>query len=302
MVLVPAEVVALRVGQNDRNFIVVACVNAHNAEKSIAKTVLQLQKHVDRVIVCDDGSSDTTAEIAEGLGALVLRHEEQLGYGSSMATLFSAALKTDADFAMTVSEDFDYDSFEISDFLEPLKTGDADLVIGSQISHLNNLSQIHGGVVESEVSAASAKKHDLSMAYDGKAMRFMQSVDAVSSNADEILGKARAAGLVLKEVVVRRNLQKEYSENHSSSGLVGFLERMKELSHKRPLSLYGFPGLISLLLALGFWIWTLRIFTNTRALVTNLALMAIGTTMVGLMLMMTAVILWVTVTVIRERD
>jgi glycosyltransferase involved in cell wall biosynthesis len=300
-VLVPAEVGSLRVGQNDRSFIVVACVNACNAEKSIAKTVLQLQKYVDGVIVCDDGSSDTTAEIAEGLGALVLRHEVQLGYGSSMATLFSAVLKMDADIAMTVSEDFDYDSFEISDFLEPLKTGDADLVMESQIAPLNSLSQIHGEAVEFGVSAALAKRHGLSMAYDSRAIRSMQSVDAESGNAVEVLGKARAAGLVLKGVVVRRNLQREYSENHSLSGFVGFLERMKELSHKRPLSLYGFPGLISLLLGLGFWIWTLRVFADTRALVTNLALMAIGTTMVGLMLMMTAVILWVTVTVIRER-
>jgi glycosyltransferase involved in cell wall biosynthesis len=42
--------------------------------KTIGRIVLQAERHADAVVVCDDGSADTTAEIAEGLGAVVLRH------------------------------------------------------------------------------------------------------------------------------------------------------------------------------------------------------------------------------------
>jgi len=36
---------------------------------------LGAKKHVDKVVVVDDGSTDATVEIAEALGALVVRHE-----------------------------------------------------------------------------------------------------------------------------------------------------------------------------------------------------------------------------------
>jgi glycosyltransferase involved in cell wall biosynthesis len=55
---------------------VVACIPAYNEEKTIAKILLKTKKYVDKVIVCDDdGSTDMTAEIAEALGAEVIRHE-----------------------------------------------------------------------------------------------------------------------------------------------------------------------------------------------------------------------------------
>lgn len=41
-----------------KNPSTVACVPAFNEERTIARVVLQAQRHVDRVVVCDDGSKD----------------------------------------------------------------------------------------------------------------------------------------------------------------------------------------------------------------------------------------------------
>ena len=46
----------------------------------------EAKKHVDKVLVVDDGSTDSTAGIAEALGALVVRHEENRGYGAAIRT------------------------------------------------------------------------------------------------------------------------------------------------------------------------------------------------------------------------
>lgn len=54
----------------------------HNEENAIAKVVLQTRRFVDRVVVCDDGSTDLTEEIAEGLGAVVVRHERNREYSA----------------------------------------------------------------------------------------------------------------------------------------------------------------------------------------------------------------------------
>jgi cellulose synthase/poly-beta-1,6-N-acetylglucosamine synthase-like glycosyltransferase len=50
-------------------------VRAFNEELSITRVVLEAQKYADRVVVCDDGSSDLTGEIALRLGADVAMHE-----------------------------------------------------------------------------------------------------------------------------------------------------------------------------------------------------------------------------------
>jgi len=55
--------------------MIIATMPAHNEEGSIAKVVLGAKKHVDKVVVVDEGSTDSTAEIAEALGAMVVRHK-----------------------------------------------------------------------------------------------------------------------------------------------------------------------------------------------------------------------------------
>lgn len=45
--------------------VIVACIPAYNEEKNIGGVVVRALRHVDRVVVCDDGSEDLTGEIAE---------------------------------------------------------------------------------------------------------------------------------------------------------------------------------------------------------------------------------------------
>ena len=44
----------------DKKSLIVAAISVFNEEKTIARAVLSAQKHADRVLVCDDGSSDMT--------------------------------------------------------------------------------------------------------------------------------------------------------------------------------------------------------------------------------------------------
>jgi len=51
--------------ENVEKTLVVACIPAFNEERTIARVVLQARRHVDRVLVCDDGSEDLTGAVAE---------------------------------------------------------------------------------------------------------------------------------------------------------------------------------------------------------------------------------------------
>jgi len=70
---------------------VVACIPAFNEERTIAGVVVETMRYVDKVVVCDDGSGDLTGDIAEALGAVVVRHEGNRGYGAAVGSLVREA-------------------------------------------------------------------------------------------------------------------------------------------------------------------------------------------------------------------
>ena len=63
-------------GLHKSKSLIVAAIPAFNEERTIAKLVLEVQKHVDVVLVCDDGSNDCTAEIAERIFPVYIVDEE----------------------------------------------------------------------------------------------------------------------------------------------------------------------------------------------------------------------------------
>ena len=73
--------------------MIIAGIPAFNEEHTIAKVIVECRSHVDKIIICDDGSTDLTAEIAAAMGAEVVRHERNFGYGEAIKSIFERALK-----------------------------------------------------------------------------------------------------------------------------------------------------------------------------------------------------------------
>ena len=73
---------------------VIIGIPAYNEENNIGPIVAKLKKKYDHILVCDDGSSDMTESIASSLGALVVRHHKNLGYGGAIKTIFNEAKKS----------------------------------------------------------------------------------------------------------------------------------------------------------------------------------------------------------------
>jgi hypothetical protein len=119
----------------------------------------------------------------------------------------------------------------------------------------------------------------------------------------EILLQAKDNELKIVEVPVEISyrVEKPSTQNPIVHGLDVVLSIVKQVSIRRPLLFYGLPGAAAMMIALFFWIWTIQIFTATRQIVTNIALIAVASTIVGLMLLTTAMILWVLVSVVREQ-
>ena len=101
-----------------------AVIAAYNEEKHINKVVKETKKHIDNVILVDDGSKDRTAEKARKSKAIVLRHLVNLGKGASLKTGCEYAIKNKAEILIVIDADAQHDPHEIPKFLENLKNCD----------------------------------------------------------------------------------------------------------------------------------------------------------------------------------
>jgi glycosyltransferase involved in cell wall biosynthesis len=110
----------------------VAVIPAFREETRIGDTIRGVLPFVDAVVVVDDGSGDGTALRARETGVQVLAHRLNRGQGAALRTGTEAALRLGADIVLHVDADGQHDPSSIPGLLEPLRTGEVDVVFGSR--------------------------------------------------------------------------------------------------------------------------------------------------------------------------
>ena len=289
---------------------IIAAIPAYNEERTIARVIIETQKYVDKVIVCDDGSTDLTGEIAKRLGAEVIRHEKNIGYGGALSSLFKRAREINPDAMIVLDADLQHDPNDIPNLVSYILNGEADIVIGSRFlekeATVPKYRKVGIKIITTLTKSSSYKEISDAQsgfrAYNRKAIHSIMPTEQGMGASTEILLKAKERGLKVIEVPVKinYNVEKPSTQNPIYHGLDVILSTVKHMSIRRPLLFYGVPGIISMLISLLFWVWTLQTFAATRQVITNVALMAVATTITGLMLLTTAIILWVLVSIVRE--
>ena len=285
---------------------------AYNEEKNIASIVLTLKELDYSVIVCNDGSSDQTGKIAEKMGAIVVNHQKNKGYGAAIKSLFDKAKEMDSDILITFDADGQHNVSEIKNVLTPLISKKADIVIGSRF-----LGDGEGKIpkyrkfgikaitkISSLSSDADVKDTQSGFrGYNKKALNEINPTEDGMGISTEILIKASKKDLKIIEVPIIISYEGNTStHNPASHGISVILSTMKFTAIEHPLKFYGIPGIIFLVVGLFFIVWTLQEFTVSRRIITNLALIATASTILGTMFMMTAVILYSVVSLVRERN
>ena len=113
---------------------VVVVMPAYNAGRTLRLTYEELPKEtVSLVILVDDGSTDSTLDIARELGLEIFVHDRNYGYGANQKTCYTEALRAGADIVVMVHPDYQYDPTLVPKIIEPITRGDADLVLGSRL-------------------------------------------------------------------------------------------------------------------------------------------------------------------------
>lgn len=118
----------------------VAVIPAFNEGKTIFSVIIDVKKFASEAIVVNDASSDDTAEVARRAGAMVISHERNQGYDTTLNDGFSEAAKIGADIIFTIDADGEHSPTDIPKMLTPIEEGRADIVLG-QRPHTTHLSE-----------------------------------------------------------------------------------------------------------------------------------------------------------------
>ena len=109
-------------------------IPALNEEATLREVILGIRSFLPQadILVVSDGSTDSTVTIAREQRAFVLEHPYNMGIGATMQTGFLYALRNGYDIAIQVDGDGQHNPESLPFLIEPLLTGQADMVIGSR--------------------------------------------------------------------------------------------------------------------------------------------------------------------------
>jgi len=287
-------------------------IPAYNEEKNIAKIIVDSKKIADQILVCDDGSTDSTAAIAESLGAIVVKHPKNLGYGSAIHSIFLKAKEIDTDILVTIDADGQHRSEDIAKVIEPIKKGDADLIIGSRfldrsaekIPEYRKLGiKIITKVTNSSLKNKITDSQSGFRAYSKKVISKLNVSDMGMGISTEILIKSSSLGFRIGEVPIKVLYGGDTStHNPISHGTSVLFSTVKYTSIEHPLKFYGIPSIIFLIVGLSFTFLSIQYFTEIGRINESLTLIAAGTTLIGVILLITSILLYSLVSVVREKN
>lgn len=112
---------------------VCAAIAAYNAEGSVGDVIRGATRHLDTVLVADDGSSDRTAEVARAAGADVIAVPENRGKGNALRLLFAEARRRGFEAVVVLDADGQHDPEDLPRFLEAHAAEPLAIVAGSRM-------------------------------------------------------------------------------------------------------------------------------------------------------------------------
>ena len=285
-------------------------IPAFNEEKNIAKIIVKLKKIYDEIIVCNDGSTDLTGEIAENLGAIVINHKQNLGYGAGINSIIKKSKEIDTDILVTFDADGQHKVEDVKKVIEPIKNGDADLVIGSRFlsktkEKIPEYRKIGINIITKVTNAGLKKKITDSQsgfrAYSKDLISKLDISDMGMGISTEILIKTNSLGFRITEIPITILYEgKTSTQNPISHGTSVLFSTIKYTSIEHPLKFYGIPSLIFFVIGLSFTFLSIDYYMEVGRINPNVTIVAAGTTAIAVILLVASVLFYSLVNIVER--
>ena len=286
-------------GQLQNKPKIVAAIPCFNEERCIGSVVVKAKKYVDKVVVIDDGSSDATAEVAAGAGAVVYQHGQNRGYGAAIRTALEKGRQLGADILVILDGDGQHDPKDIPNLVKPLLSNEADIVIGSRFMGEGKRPPFHRRVGQRVLTVftnvGSGQKVSDSQsgfrAYSSEALKKLNLTEDGMSVSSEIQFAIKKSGLRVIEVPINVSYLDRAKRNPIGHGFSVMNRVLVMFSLRQPLLLFGVPGLALLVAGLVLGTRVLTVYSATKELAVGNALGTILLCLAGLLALFAALML-----------
>jgi glycosyltransferase involved in cell wall biosynthesis len=256
------------------NECTLAVIPCFNEEATIGSVVIRTKRHVDKVLVVDDGRTDDTVRIAKEAGATVISHKTNKGKSAGIKTGFKYALINGFDYVVTIDGDGQHNPDEIPVVLDNLQNNGHDITIGVRYGESTEMplwrkfgkrvldyttSFGNGGhVTDSQCGFRAFNKK----AVQGITPRL--NGGAFSTESEQLIN-ANDLGLKVEQtqVMCRYKGLDTSTKTPTSHGLSVLRYIIWQIAERRPLLFISVPGFIMVLIGLFFGIQTLQVYNHS---------------------------------------
>ena len=265
------------------NDMFAAIIPAYNEELTIGSIVAKTKRYIDKVIVVDDGSNDSTALIAEANGAIVIRSEENHGKAHALKKGFELAQGLGLSVVM-LDADGQHNPDDIPKLIEPIINNEADLVIGSRFIEKDNDNipsyRQFGQKVLNRFTNISANSHvtDSQSGYRAINKSVLDDIKFESKGYNvesDMICHFSTNGFKIKEIPIfaRYDTPNNHKISPVSHGLGVLYNIIVAIGYHRPLLFFGTMGLLCGIVGTYFAYVSLNHFwkTNTFLMGSSLA-------------------------------
>ena len=281
---------------------VIVCIPAYNAGQTIHDIVVRCFKYADKVVVCDDGSTDFTAVEAEKAGAIVLKHLTNRGKGAALHTLFEYSKEFPMDVMVTIDGDGQFLPEEIPKMVQPVLDKKTEIVIGYRFDDKTEMPSYRrfGNKFFDKMTklAANLPFRDTQSGFRAYSKKAIDSISFSTTGFgvdSEILIDAVKKNLTISEekiTVIYNTGGKTSTKNPVSHSKDIFGSLLEYVALRKPMKFLGIPGLIFFIIGIIYSIIVIAIFNDTRYFSIPSTLVALGSVVIGLMLLMMSIVLF----------